>query len=254
MESGCAIDMCREITIVFDCGLHVSDRSVMVHPAVLMLASPVFRSMLTQNMSEKQRGIIELKGKDPKEFQVLLSFLTPGSSRLEEITVENCDFLLRWADEYCMGAIREQCVAFIKCQPPTVERVLQAYHYGIEDHLVFCIDHLLQRQLQDWGACTEDHGLLQLIFARSQQINNFLRDSSLPMLHKHRTGSLQGEQQLACRKCRIESSWGLHRKQCDCKQESMITRLWYKQESMITRFFYYGTLLKHSRHEAFLNR
>ena len=55
--------------------------------AVLMLASPVFRKMLTQDMKEKETMQIELPGKCPEEFKVLLESCNRSAA---EGFVEEC--------------------------------------------------------------------------------------------------------------------------------------------------------------------
>ena len=39
------------------------------------------------------------------EFQTLLSFLLPGSSRWQKVATDNVD-LLKWPDEYAIGALK----------------------------------------------------------------------------------------------------------------------------------------------------
>jgi len=196
--------MDQELAVVLDGN---PEEKVMVNPAVLILASPVFKSMLTQDMAEKERGVIELKGKDPEEFKVLMSFLMPASSRQQKITQENVDFLLRWTDEYCIESIRAECVDFVKKLPPTVDRVLQAHTFGMKDHFDFCVRQLLEKGQTDWGPCREDAKLLKILFDR---FTDFNRDRTkevtelrtrLKRGHVHTGGVLQDGHRMECAKC-----------------------------------------------------
>jgi len=192
-----------DLTIEFD-----GAEPLLVHSPVLTLASSAFRSMLTQDMMEKSRRTIHLHGKDPEEFKMLLSFLTPGSGRIQKISETNVDILLRWADEYCIDSLRGECVAFVESQPPTVHRVLQAHAFGMEAYLDRCIGELLRSGCRDWGECVADPDLLKRIFATSLKVNDALKADLqktkaawLPPDHVHKAGSLSKSQKLECAKC-----------------------------------------------------
>eukprot|EP00751_Fragilariopsis_kerguelensis_P027941 CAMPEP_0170864436 /NCGR_PEP_ID=MMETSP0734-20130129/20483_1 /TAXON_ID=186038 /ORGANISM="Fragilariopsis kerguelensis, Strain L26-C5" /LENGTH=205 /DNA_ID=CAMNT_0011240057 /DNA_START=9 /DNA_END=626 /DNA_ORIENTATION=+ len=158
--------MNNKIEIVFDDG----KEPILVDEPVLTLSSPCFKIMMESSMVEKQNHRIELKGKDRNEFVVLLSFLTPGTSRLPKITVDNADFLLALSNEYCIEHIKQECIDFIKKQPSTIDRVVQAHMYGFQDHLESCIKTLLRNGVKDWGPCTDNLELLQLMFKISLDV------------------------------------------------------------------------------------
>mmetsp|Transcript_123574 Transcript_123574/g.395281 ORF Transcript_123574/g.395281 Transcript_123574/m.395281 type:complete len:216 (-) Transcript_123574:416-1063(-) len=210
--------MDQEIAVVFD-GDGDPEERITVNPVVLALASPVFKSILTQNMAAQKSCVIELRGKDPDEFKVLVSFLMPASSRRQSITEKNVDFLLRWADEYCIEPLREECVAFVRQLPPTVERVLQAYAFGIEDHLEFCVKELVEVGEVDWGSCLKDAELMKILITHFM---NFNRDRTkevkdlrnrLKRGHVHTGGVLQDGHKLECGKCenKVQSVWQCQR-------------------------------------------
>ena len=164
--------MDNKIVIVFD----GENEPMLVDELVLTLASPCFKKMMESGMTENKKRRIELKGKDRSEFAVLLSFLMPGTSRLPKITVNNADFLLALSNEFCIEHIKQECIDFIKIQPPSIDRVLQAHLYGFQDHLDSCIKQLLQNGLTDWGPCTANLELLQLVFKHSLAKNNEIKD------------------------------------------------------------------------------
>ena len=143
----CSTHPAQDITVIFD---DEAATEIRTHSVLLMLASPVFHKMFTQEMKEKQSHRIELPGKSPEEFKVLLDFLEPGTGRLQKISDANVGFLSRWSDEYCMESLHTECIDFIKEQPATVPRVVLAHCLGLRDYATSCIDHLLRSGQTDW--------------------------------------------------------------------------------------------------------
>ena len=136
-----AVFCTQDITVIFD---DEAATEIRTHSAVLMLASPVFHKMLTQEMREKKNRRIVLPGKNPAEFRVLLEFLQPGVGRLRKVSEQNVELLMRWCDEYCIESLHGECIKFIKKQPATVPRVLRAHRLGLEDYETSSIDTLLR--------------------------------------------------------------------------------------------------------------
>lgn len=138
-----------EVAIAFD----KAKEPMVLKAAVLTLASPVFDRMLSQEMQEKKRRKIELKGKDPEEFKTLLSFLIPGKSRSPQVTTENVDFLLQWSDEYSIDELRMECMEFIRKEPASMKRIQQIFTVlhieGVEEILRSSIDRLLMDGVYD---------------------------------------------------------------------------------------------------------
>lgn len=218
----CKSPRIEEIQVVFD---DAGKEVIMVNPAVLTLASPVFRNMLSHDMEEKREDRIVLKGKDPEEFKTLISFLMPGSSRSQTISTKNADFLLKWSDEYCIDVLKEECMAFIKKQPPSLDRVLQAHAFGMQDYLVHCVRSLLEAGLEDWGAI-DDPDLWKVIFEQSlkhisklnvelkmrgskvDKLNEELKDRCLRWGHTHKGGRLDAGHSLRCARCNRPRSEG----------------------------------------------
>merc|ERR1711971_933920 len=155
-----------EIALKFDNQVE----TIIVPKQVLTLASPVFKQMLQHDTVQKNIRTINLKQKDPKQFKVLVTFLMPATSRMQKITVKNADFLLDLTNEYCIEPIKQECIDFIKTQPPTVDRVLQAYRFGINDYFEECTTNLIKGGEKEWGPCTENPDLLRRIFELSLEI------------------------------------------------------------------------------------
>ena len=175
-----------EIEIMFD----GSEEPLMISEAVLMLASPVFKKMLDHDMMEKKSRSILLSGKDREEFEVLLSFLMPVTSRLQTITVENVDFLLRLSNEYCIDPIKQECIEFVKKQPPSVERVLQAYTYGIDDYLKKCTITLIKGGVKNWDICMDNPELMCIIFRHALEVPAQVKFETEESITKKYTGIL----------------------------------------------------------------
>eukprot|EP00438_Fugacium_kawagutii_P012815 Skav200468 [mRNA] locus=scaffold5182:5222:5716:- [translate_table: standard] len=145
-----------------------------------MLASPVFEKMLTQDMVEKKSGRIELPGKCPKEFKVLLRFLQPITGRRQSITDKNVDFLVQWCDEYCIDSLKDECIEFIKRQPHSMDRLLQAHglaHPRLNNFINRCISSLLKKGQKDWTKCYQHPELLQKVFEMTMK---YFKHSAVP--------------------------------------------------------------------------
>ena len=184
----------QDITIVFDDDALTDIRT---NSSVLMLASPVFNKMLSQDMKEKKTKQVELPGKCPEEFKVLLEFLQPVTGRLQKVSDENLDLLLRWCDEYCIDILHKESIEFLKAQPPSVQRVVQAYRSGLHDYAEKWIDHLLKNGEKDWSMCYKYPDLVQKVLERNFEL---MPPPQLEILYKK--GDANYEQKLACRKCR----------------------------------------------------
>jgi len=199
----------QDITIVFD---DEALAEIRTHASVLTLASPVFRKMLSQEMKEKQTNEIKLPGKCPEEFKVLLEFLQPATGRLQKISDENVDLLLRWCDEYCIESLYGECIEYIKVEPPSVQRVVQAYRAGLHDHAEKYIDdQLLKNGEADWSSCYKYPELVQKLLERSLKL---LRSGPMPKAHLHKNGRLDFGHKLTCEKCACTYVSGWQCKSC----------------------------------------
>lgn len=194
----------EDVSVMFDEGRV----EVKVNSAVLMLASPVFHSMLTQTMKESETKQIELPDKDPEEFKVLMSFLIPPTARLQRISVENVDFLLVWSDEYCIDPLKSECLEFIQTQPASIQRVLQAYAFDLHEYLDQCIRELLAAKTEDWSPCYGEQKLVQQIMESAVK---------LLMSHVHKEGKLDFGHHLQCIKCSRAYNAGWQCSQCKYK-------------------------------------
>lgn len=89
----------------------VEERRFHVHRWVLLQSSPVFEKMFTSNFLEKSKTEIALPGKKKIEFQDLLLMVYSLAER--PITIANCSYLLKLADEYQIAFLLQKCEDFL---------------------------------------------------------------------------------------------------------------------------------------------
>lgn len=89
----------------------VEEQKLHVHRWVLSRFSPVFDKMFSSNFLEKSKTEIALPGKKHDEFQVLMLMVYSLAER--PITIENCFYLLKLADEYQMEFLLQKCEDFL---------------------------------------------------------------------------------------------------------------------------------------------
>eukprot|EP00747_Dinoflagellata_sp_TGD_P161946 gnl/TRDRNA2_/TRDRNA2_179004_c0_seq1.p1 gnl/TRDRNA2_/TRDRNA2_179004_c0~~gnl/TRDRNA2_/TRDRNA2_179004_c0_seq1.p1 ORF type:complete len:247 (+),score=55.55 gnl/TRDRNA2_/TRDRNA2_179004_c0_seq1:79-741(+) len=118
----------------------VGGESVDVHSAILTLASPVFKEMLSGGTKEATENKIELPGKSKTEFEAFLSFLLPGAARTAKITDENVDYLLEWFDTYRVDTLKDECENFLLSLPPDMDRLVQSKHFTLPTQYKRCLE------------------------------------------------------------------------------------------------------------------
>ena len=91
-------------------------------------------------MKEAVDRTIVLKGKCKSEFEAVMTFLRPGSSRAQKIDAGNVDFLIKWFDEYEMCTLKEECEDFLMTMPCTLERLLQAKQLSLVRQYARCLE------------------------------------------------------------------------------------------------------------------
>ena len=193
VQDTCSKAAMEDLSVLFDGG----NIEVPVNSSILMLASPVFKSMLTHSMKERAKKQIELPDKDPEEFKTLVSFLLPATGRCQQISKENVDFLLSWCDEYCIDPLKSECLEFIQTQPPSMQRMLQAHKFNLESYVEKCIQDLLRNGTRDWSQCYGDPSLTQKVLDRTMawvDKNTTLSQDSLWTTEAH---ALEHERRIA---------------------------------------------------------
>lgn len=89
----------------------VEEQRFYVHRWLLSWWSPVFDKMFSSDFLEKNKTEIPLPGKKRVEFQELMLMVYSLAERT--ITIENCFYLLKLADEYQMEVLLQKCEDFL---------------------------------------------------------------------------------------------------------------------------------------------
>lgn len=92
--------------------LKVGDKTFSAHRNILMARSPVFESMLSHDMVEKNSGVIDVNDCDPQAMEQFLLYVYCGA--IENLDESNMLGLYYAADKYEMRDLKEECCDFIK--------------------------------------------------------------------------------------------------------------------------------------------
>jgi len=120
----------------------VDNETIQEHAAVLALASPVFRRMLSGDPPPSKRRRIDLPGKTMEEFKSFMRFVRPDTARSARITSENVDHMLQWAAEFQLPALQQECEDYLLSLPVNAERLLQAHRFGLKEQYRRCVKEL----------------------------------------------------------------------------------------------------------------
>lgn len=131
----------------------IGEESIMAHKSVLALHSKVFRSMLTLDTKERNKGIIEIRDTDVATFKAFIEYLyTNKIDRIQEVA----DDLLVLADKYDIQSLRITCerylcetinksnalCLFIKADLHKCQMLKKKAIYVIKSHLKILKPHL----------------------------------------------------------------------------------------------------------------
>ena len=90
-----------------DLTLIVDGKKLYVPKIVLMLASPVFDQMLTEDFKEKSQDELEMPDKNYEDVLKFLECIHPGF--LTHVTISNVFAVLPLANEYSVQHLQKQC-------------------------------------------------------------------------------------------------------------------------------------------------
>ncbi|GIY10314.1 BTB and MATH domain-containing protein 42 [Caerostris extrusa] len=96
-----------------DVELIIGDVRFPAHKVILAARSPVFARMFTNDMLEKQNGIVHIKDVDVASLNMMLVYMYSA-----KITILNYDCAVKLysvADKYEVISLKEQCSSFLKC-------------------------------------------------------------------------------------------------------------------------------------------
>ena len=89
-----------------DFTFNVGNENFKVHKAILAVRSPVFYAMFHQNLSEKNKNVVDVPDIDPAAFKEMLRFIYTGI--VKNIKIVAFD-LLRAADKYQLEELKTLC-------------------------------------------------------------------------------------------------------------------------------------------------
>lgn len=127
-----------------------------VHSLVLMLASPVFRQMLSHKMSEASNRRIDLPGKEKSEFELFWKAIQPDSDI--DLDVQTATCLARWADEYQLTGLKSRCERhLIANQPISLDALAQSIEVNMAKLTQHCVEHIVAN-MKDFEQKLADEG------------------------------------------------------------------------------------------------
>ena len=123
----------KDYNVTFD----VKGEEFRSHQDILRARSEVFHRMLSHDMLEKNKGIIEVLDCDPHAFGLFLHYVYTGEVKtLDEHTALDLYYI---ADKYNMPHLKEKCSEFIK-KSLSVTNVCYAIHLALEHNDTSLLD------------------------------------------------------------------------------------------------------------------
>ncbi|OWM85923.1 BTB/POZ domain-containing protein At1g55760 [Punica granatum] len=128
-----------------DIVINASDGSVGAHRAVLASRSPVFRSMFSHNLREKELSTINISDMSMEACQVFLNYIY-GNMEHDEFLIHRLS-LLRAADKYDISDLKEACHESLLEDIDTtnvLERLQTAHLYQLPKLKASCMLYLVK--------------------------------------------------------------------------------------------------------------
>ncbi|EPS72413.1 hypothetical protein M569_02335, partial [Genlisea aurea] len=128
-----------------DIVINTSDGSIPAHRAVLASRSPVFRSMFSHDLKEKELSAIDIADMSLETCQAFLNYIY-GNARREEFFAHRLA-LLRAADKYDVSDLKEACHESLVEDIDAgnvLERLQNASLYGLPKLKEGCIRYLVR--------------------------------------------------------------------------------------------------------------
>ena len=139
-----------------DLKVKVDDGELEVHSLILELASPVFEKMLNSDMQEGKGNSIQLPGKCKAELESFYKSLQLCT--MEALTVQSVAFLVKWADEYQVDALKARCESFLLDQDVDAAALRFAVTFGLNKRARQCLRAMrenLEQHIGDLEILTE---------------------------------------------------------------------------------------------------
>lgn len=126
-----------------DLEVEVEEEVFHVHSLVLMLASPVFRQMLSHDMKEASSRRIRLPDKKKDEFKVFLEAMQPFSISTFSLTKETASFLASWSEEYQVTVLKAKCEEHLMTHATIdIHALVHAVACNLPARKTQCMDHI----------------------------------------------------------------------------------------------------------------
>ena len=143
---------CSDVVLV------VEGQKFHVHRYTLAMWSPVFEKMFTSQFKERNSFEIPLPGKKASEIKelLLIIYLNISGKAWNNVTDENCYFLVKLADEYQMEEIFKRCedvlVKLVSSKPDNtfLDDLTFAQTYKLERLLGTIVNRARELRLQDF--------------------------------------------------------------------------------------------------------
>ncbi|KVH99252.1 BTB/POZ-like protein [Cynara cardunculus var. scolymus] len=122
-----------------------SDGNIGAHRAVLAARSPVFRSMFSHDLKEKEMSAINISDMSLEACEAFLSYIY-SNIRHEDFLIHRLD-LIRAADKYDVSDLKDACQESLLEDIDTknvLERLQNAYLYRLPRLKVCCIEYLVK--------------------------------------------------------------------------------------------------------------
>ncbi|KAG1363791.1 putative BTB/POZ domain-containing protein [Cocos nucifera] len=127
-----------------DITINATDGSISAHRAVLVTRSPVFRSMFSHNLKEKELSIVNISDMSFEACQAFLNYIY-GNFQADEF-VKHRIALLRAADKYDISDLKEACHESLTEDidaKNVLERLQTAYLYRLPKLKCSCLRYLV---------------------------------------------------------------------------------------------------------------
>nr|GMC72350.1 BTB/POZ domain-containing protein At1g55760 [Ipomoea batatas] len=132
-------------TILTDIVINASDGSIEAHRAVLAARSPVFHTMFSSDLKEKEVSTVDISDMSVESCRILVSYMY-GSIKNDDFVAHRLE-LLRAADKYDVGDLKEACsqslLEDIDCKN-VLERLQAAVLYELPELKLSCMQYLVK--------------------------------------------------------------------------------------------------------------
>ncbi|CAL1295025.1 unnamed protein product [Larinioides sclopetarius] len=141
--------------IFSDTELRTSTKTFPVHKSILSVRSPVFRSMFSHDMKEKNSGYVDITDFDDETVHRMLLYIYTDT--LEGLQFESASKLYKIADKYQILSLKSKCSTFLKenlCPTNACDALVLADVHNDNDLKTAVQDYILLQHKQVF--CSEE--------------------------------------------------------------------------------------------------